>query len=161
HQTKPPKPNELGAAFVSERRRANARSLNSRIAIASKVVNALRGNLIAVMRVVCYAETFYCRTLGLFRWPTRGLENSRTQELKDSRRQEGKKARRQEGKKARSNRRLSCLIKSSPRCCRRRVVRRPIASATRFLESLSSPVLELLTWLVVTSSLRPREIGMV
>src|SRR5271166_6721365 len=88
HQTKPPKPNELGAAFVSERRRANARFLNSRIAIASKVVNALRGNLIAVMRVVCYAETFYCRTLGLFRWPTRGLEKAR--------RQEGKKARRQE-----------------------------------------------------------------
>src|SRR5208337_5146507 len=92
NQTKPPKPNELGAAFVSERRRANARSLNSRIAIASKVVNALRGNLIAVMRVVCYAETFYCKTLGLFRWPTRGLENSRTQELKDSRTQGLKKS---------------------------------------------------------------------
>ena len=66
HQTKPPKPDELGAAFVSERRRANARSLNSRIAIASKVVNSLCGNLIAVMRIVCYAETFYCRTLAYF-----------------------------------------------------------------------------------------------
>ena len=76
HQTKPPKPDELGAAFVSERRRTSARSLNTRIAIASKVVNSLRGNLIAVMRIVCYAETFYCRTLDYFG------DRLRTQEVK-------------------------------------------------------------------------------
>jgi hypothetical protein len=81
HPTKPPKLNELGAAFVSERRRANARSLNSRITIASKVVNALRGNLIVVMRVVCYAKTFYLQD---------PLANFGDQ-LEDSRTQEGKK----------------------------------------------------------------------